>query len=183
MTSRNPDPRKLDVAAFAADAGLLEGRCALADFERLGAGARQDAEVQWTLRGERRPVMAGTAETWLHLTAHARVGLDCQRCLQPVDWALDVKRSLRFVPGEEAAAALDDQSEDDVLELSRSLDLRDLVEDELLLALPIVPMHEQCAQPLVPVLRAADVAPAADQGASPFAALAALKRNAASGRD
>ena len=44
-----------------------------------------------------------------------------------------------FVRGEDAAAELDAESDFDVLTLTRSLDLRELVEDELLLALPLVP--------------------------------------------
>ena len=181
MTSRYPDPRKLDVAAFAADAGQLEGRWPLADLVRLGAGARQDAIVEWSLRGERRPVVAGDAEIWLHLAARARIGLECQRCLQPVAWDLDVARSLRFVPDEGVAAALDAQSEDDVLELPRSLDLLGAIEDELLLELPIVPMHEQCPQPLVASMGIDAEPPAAAQDAGPFAALAALKSNGVGG--
>ncbi len=50
--------------------------------------------------------------------------------------------------GEEAAAALDAESDDDVLALESSLDLHALVEDELLLALPLVPRHDECPEPL-----------------------------------
>jgi len=60
-----------------------------------------------------------------------------------------------------------------VLAITRALDLRDLIEDELLLAMPIVPRHEVCPEPLV--------AAAGDDGLvedkpNPFAALAGLKR-------
>ena len=181
MTSRPPDPRKLDVAAFAADAGLLEGRWPLVDCERLGAGPRQEGDVEWSIRGQRTSVVGGEAETWLHLRARARIGLDCQRCLRQVTWDLDVKRSLRFVCGEDAAAALDAQSEDDVLELQRSVDLRDVIEDELLLDLPLVPMHEQCPQPLSASAGNAEGVAASARDANPFAALAKLKRRGATG--
>ena len=75
---------------------------------------------------------------------------------------------------ERAASIVELATEGDVLVLSRQFDLRELVEDELLLMLPIVPKHEQCPAPLplaAPGLAAEDVAPA-----HPFAALAALKR-------
>jgi hypothetical protein len=58
--------------------------------------------------------------------------------------------------------------------------LRELVEDELLLAMPLVPMHAQCPQP-IPLAagdRLGTAAKAAPQQAPrehPFAALAALK--------
>lgn len=181
MTSRPPDPRKLDVAAFASDAGLLEGRWPLADFERLGAGPQQEGAVEWSIRGQRTSVVGAEPEIWLHLTARARIGLECQRCLRPVTWDLDVKRSLRFACGEDAAAALDALSDDDVLELQRSVDLLDVIEDELLLDLPLVPMHEQCPQPLPASAGDAQGAAASAQRANPFAALAKLKRSGATG--
>ncbi len=183
MTSRAPDPRKFDVAAFASEAGQLEGRWPLADFARLGAGSPQEGAVEWSIRGQQVSVAGGEPEIWLHLTARARILLDCQRCLRPVAWNLDVQRSLRFVSGEDAAAALDAQSEDDVLELQRSVDLRDMIEDELLLELPLVPMHEHCPQPLLASASDAEAVPASAQPANPFAVLAKLKRNGSVGSE
>ena len=55
-----------------------------------------------------------------------------------------MERSFRFVPDEEMAAAQDEQSEEDVLALSRSFDLVELVEDELLMEMPLAPRHEVC---------------------------------------
>jgi uncharacterized protein len=60
-----------------------------------------------------------------------------------------------------------------VLALSKNLDLRELIEDELLLALPLVPRHEDCPQPLR-VGHAPDPEP--DARPNPFAALGALKK-------
>ena len=175
MTSRKPDPRRFDVGAAAADALRLEGHWPLAGFARLHDGAAQDGDVQWSVRGEQREVPGAQGQTWLHLTVRALVWRDCQRCLQPVALALDVARALRFVADEATAEALDAQSEDDVLALPRVLDLHGLVEDELLLALPLVPMHGQCPQtlPTSAGLQTGD-APA-EPAAHPFAALAGLQ--------
>ena len=119
------------------------------------ARARQPSSVRprptrsrWSARGERRELRGGEGQTWLHLTADCRVALQCQRCLQPVGCELAVQRAFLFVAGEDAAAQLDADSEDDVLALTRALDLRELIEDELLLALPLVPRHEVCPAPL-----------------------------------
>jgi len=109
---------------------------------------------------------------WLHAAAQATVHLECQRCLKPLTEALAAERSFQFVHGEDAAAQLDADSDDDVLALTRALDLRELIEDELLLALPIVPRHDVCPEPLAV---AADVE-LSDERPNPFAALAALKR-------
>jgi len=151
---------------------VLEGRWPLASFDRLNDGATPEGDVTWSVRGQRRPVAGGEPELWLHLAARARVLAECQRCLQPVALDLDIARSLRFVADETTAEALDAESEDDVLALPRSLDLHALVEDELLLALPLVPMHERCPKRLA--MSAGEVA--AEPARRPFAALAGLKR-------
>ena len=174
------DPRALAVEAFARQGGQLAGQLALSGLDRLRemqlAGPAPAApEVEWTARGESRPVRGGPAEVWLHLSASVRMTLQCQRCLNGVAARLDAARSFRFVHGEAQAAALDEQTENDVLALTRGLDLIELVEDELLLALPLVPRHEPaCSDPLpVP---AADVL-LDDAPVNPFAALASLKRD------
>jgi uncharacterized protein len=176
MRPRQPDPRKLDVAAAAADAVMLEGSWPLVGFERVVDGAAHDGDVQWSARGEQRAVPGGQAEIWLHLTARARVWRDCQRCLQPVAIDLDVTRALRFVADEATAEALDAESEDDVLALPRSLDLHELVEDELLLALPLVPMHAQCPQRLPTSAGFEAGQRDTEPVPHPFAALAGLAR-------
>lgn len=165
------------MAAFAADSLHLEGCWPLAELERVQdlvpAQARREAvDVQWSATGERRRPLAIEPENWLHLVARAAVWLECQRCLQPVAVPLEVRRSFRFVRGEDAAARLDAETEDDVLELTQTLDLRELVEDELLLALPIVPRHELCTD-APPMQHEADET---EPAPNPFAALEALKR-------
>jgi uncharacterized protein len=83
-----------------------------------------------------------------------------------------VSRRFRFVAGEAAAAQLDAESEDDVLALTRDFDLQELVEDELLLALPIVPMHAECPEPLP----RSETDHKRDAVPNPFAVLASLRR-------
>jgi uncharacterized protein len=61
---------------------------------------------------------------------------------------LAVDRSFRFVADEDMAAAQDELAEEDVLALSRSFDLVELVEDELLMEMPLAPMHEVCPEPV-----------------------------------
>jgi len=182
MKSRPVDPRHLDVETFAKDGDALEGRWLLNTLERLADAAHPDCKpgdddaAVWHIEGERRAVRGGLFETWLHLRTSARLSLVCQRCLGPVDAPIDAERHFLFVAGEEAAAALDAESEDDVLALTRWLDLRELVEDELLLALPLVPRHDVCPSPLP--MHAGDEERAQDQP-NPFAALGALKRGGA----
>ena len=178
MTLRDFDPLRLDVAAFAKEAGQLDGRWPLRELVRLHDVAHaetrpdKDDAVVWQARGELQRVSGGEGQPWLHVKASAGMALECQRCLSPVVEQLAVERSFLFVHGEDAAAQLDADSEDDVLALTRALDLRELIEDELLLALPLVPRHAVCPEPL-PLAETPDLA---DDKPNPFAVLAALKR-------
>ena len=83
---------------------------------------------------------------------------------------------LRFVAGEAEAAAQDDQSEEDVLALSTALDLPDLIEDEILMELPVAPRHDSC--PVQVPFSAGDAQVARDgrAGDNPFAVLGTLRR-------
>jgi uncharacterized protein len=180
MKAKSIDPLRLDVAALAAAAEEAAGHWPLADLPRLAESAMTDGmpdvQVNWHIRGESRPAAGGPNEIWLHLDADVRMALCCQRCLGPVFESIGLDTALRFVPGEDQAAALDAEIEEDVLALERTLDLRVLVEDELLLALPLVPRHDVCPAPLpLP-----DDLPADEGKPNPFAALARLKNKGGS---
>ena len=181
MKAREHDFRKLDVERFASDGGRLQGHWPLAGMHRLLGTCHAEEppsatdRVDWQAAGERRGEGAAESNAWLQLKVDARMTLTCQRCLGPVETPLQVERWFHFVTGEAQAAQLDAESEDDVLASTRSLDLHQLAEDELLLALPIVPRHEVCPQPLLQA-----TADGLDQDVAapnPFAALAALKRD------
>lgn len=182
MRDRPQDPRRLDVRRFAAAGAQLEGRADADALPRLVSDAPlADGEpVTWVLRGEPRAAAgAGTApELWLQLDVRARVVLPCQRCLQPMVVPLQAARAIRFVEGEAEAERLDGEIEDDVLALPArgGVDALALVEDELIFALPLVPRHEACPEPLP--LPGGDRPGAADEAPepNPFGVLAALRR-------
>ena len=103
----------------------------------------------------------------------AGVELECQRCLEPVDVTLNCQVRLAFLSSDWRLGPQDY----DVYELDDdgSVVLSDLIEDELILSLPIMATHddERC-RPVSNALAAEDEAPAAKH---PFAALAALKKS------
>ena len=174
---RQFNAQRLDLEAFAEDAAQLSGQAPLAEFPRLAAeagGRGADRPVAWSARGEMLNPRHVQPQVWLHLNASATLPLTCQRCLEPVDVPVSVDRSFRFVADEQTAAAQDDEAEEDVLALSRAFDLAGLVEDELLMGLPVVPRHETC--PTAVRLSVADEdfeeAPPAE---NPFAALKVLR--------
>ncbi|MFI4927533.1 MAG: YceD family protein [Burkholderiales bacterium] len=172
------DPHRLDVRRFAEEGAELAADEGLARFRRLAAetvGLPNEAAVHWEAKGELLNPRHVHPQVWLHLSAGATLPLVCQRCLAPVDVPVAVDRSFRFVPDEATAAAEDDTSEEDLLALSRSFDLLELVEDELLMEMPVAPRHEVCPEPV----KMSAVDPDFDTGDSerenPFAVLGGLK--------
>lgn len=180
-------PTQTDLKALARQAQPLAGVLPLSVFERLTAdmpelAAAAPAEVRWQARAEFRERApgetaergAGGAPLWLHLSVDAQVPQTCQRCLQPYAQPVQVDRWFRFVSDEAAAEAQDDDCEEDLLVFAPRFNLLDLIEDELLMDLPLVPMHETC--PTAVPMSAGELEEAGDaQRPHPFAALAALK--------
>lgn len=170
--------RHLDIPAFAQSGATLRGADLLSNHERLleeSGGQGADRQVQWEVRGRQQSDASGHVRTWLHLSARASLPLTCQRCLAPADIDVEVARDFRFVATEAQAEAEDDTSEEDVLVLSRDFDLQALVEDELLMALPLVPRHEVCPTEVKLAVQDADFEAAQEAKPNPFAALAGLK--------
>ncbi|MGH8856955.1 MAG: YceD family protein [Polaromonas sp.] len=176
--TRSLQASRLDMQAFAQDGVPLVATILLQNMERLAQeahGLQPDSTVHWQARGELRPRAGAGDEVWLHLQATAEIPLTCQRCMGAVVTPLVVDQWYRFVANEDIAMAEDDQSEEDLLVMEPQFDLLAVLEDELLMALPLVPMHDQC--PVTPTLRAGEADLAAEPGEkpNPFAVLAQLK--------
>ncbi|MEO6973215.1 MAG: YceD family protein [Rhodoferax sp.] len=173
----------LDVQAFARAAGQITGQDTLQKYERLlheTKGLGGDSPVNWTATGELRPLPGEPDQVWLHLKIDTTLPMTCQRCLGPVDVRAAGDRVFRFVANEETAVAQDDGCEEDLLVMSHDFDLAALVEDEVLMELPLVPMHEVC--PVTVKLAVADESfeDETKAKANSFAVLAGLKRDKAS---
>ncbi len=108
-------------------------------------------------------------KSWLQVDIAGEPVLCCQRCLGGVKFPLAISSRLQLMaPGEDWPD--DDLVDDsaDAITAEKALAVLSLVEDEVLLALPIAPRHEQCEAPS---------ANATGHGASPFAALADFKKH------
>ena len=168
----------LDLKAFALSGSDIAGHDLLSKYERLmqeTRGLGGDSVVNWAAHGEMRPGASGQDQVWLSLTGSASVPLVCQRCMGPVEVALSVDRQFRFVADEKTAEAEDDESEEDVLVLARDFDLQALVEDELLMELPLIPRHETCPTAVKLEALDADFDAATPEKPNPFAVLAKLQ--------
>jgi uncharacterized protein len=75
----------------------------------------------------------------------ADLHLQCQRCLSTFEWPLDTTLKLCFVADEGAAARVPGEYEPALAPGGRA-QLASLVEEEVLLALPLVPVHADPAR-------------------------------------
>lgn len=171
------NPRKLAVLNFSKTGSSLEDTVPLTQLDRLQEFHQSGAEVaqvHYQASGEMRVSSTGKPVPWLRVAANTRLKLVCQRCLAPVDEEISFEREFRFVESEEQAQIEDEDAEEDVLALSPDFDLVDLVEDELLMALPASPKHVVCPQPVKLRVADADFQEPEDKP-NPFASLAGLK--------
>lgn len=173
------DPRRLDIAAFAKESATLASEERLAKFGRLieeSRGVGAENLLHFEAQGSVKADAAGMEEAWVHLAANTTIALTCQRCLGPVDVEIQFERDFRFVATEELAEIEDEESEEDVLVLSRAFDLMVLVEDELLMDMPTAPKHDVCPRPVK--MSVADAGFVADEAEkpNPFAVLGKLKK-------
>lgn len=175
MSSSNI-PQHLDVKAFASNQSKLSGEVDLRSMPRLRADCAEEVagEVIWSAQGEMRQASDGHDAVLMHLQAKTEVPLTCQRCLKTMEQALEIDRSFRFVKDETTAEAQDDESEEDLLVISKDFDLLALVEDELLMALPLVPMHASCQSEHAPTSKD-DSGANTDTQPNPFAVLATMR--------
>ncbi|CAN7439223.1 DUF177 domain-containing protein [Trinickia sp. LjRoot230] len=149
-------PREFDVFEFARSARQAAGAVRLSQLPRMlnevpADAPERDAVFTWQAEGSTQPELqddgSEAAQPYLRLAVHGTTWLECQRCLTPFEQAFDVNATYRLVATEEQAEAypLDDE-ELDVIVGSQQFDLIDLIEEELLLSLPLVPKHEVCPQ-------------------------------------
>lgn len=181
------NPARFDARAFAQAQAQLSDHSTLSEWPRLLAEAHglDDASVRelplaWAIRGEMRPGPAGgEPQAWLHVAAKLALPLRCQRCLGPVPADLQVDRWFRFVADETTAEMEDEECEEDLLALEPKPSVLDVVEDELLMELPLMVMHDVCPEPVVLSTGDAEAGSATEpERKNPFEVLQALKRGA-----
>ena len=175
--SEHTSPPRLDIKQFGQSSMQLAGQDLLLNYERLmqetgGLGAQNT--LTWSVRGEFQSDHLGHGQVWLHLSVGVTLPLTCQRCLGAVDVPVQIDRSFRFVESEAQAEQEDDESPEDVLVLSRDFDLLALIEDEVLMELPVVPRHDTCPEVIKLTATDADFEDVPAKP-NPFAVLAGLK--------
>ena len=143
------------------------GRLHLDTLPRLRAAGEAEVQLRVSDDGSGRVIVRGRVKAQLTLT--------CQRCLGPVTRALTTEFKLVWVHSDAQAAALPPEPYEPLLSASGRVKVSELLEDELLLALPIVAVHatpEECSE-----LGQRPASRPAETTANPFAVLGASKRD------
>lgn len=165
-------PSSIDPVQLAEKGAYLTGELPLTAMPRLlQACPRSSGSVNIDLRFERNQP---NGLRFMYGTVHAIVRTTCQRCLQ--DMALEVHTEPRLIllrPDERE----DLERDGETLVVGRPVLLSALVEDELLLALPMTPMHEAPACPGKGKADKPATGRRPTRRPSPFSVLSRLKRN------
>ena len=158
-------PALIDGFEFAAAGATQQGVWAVGDFPRLRDMLASDAgEIRYEIDGTR----DARGRPALRVRVNGALQLRCQRCLEAMRFDVDTDETLVLAStqAEIDAEPVEADSPDRLLAIDE-VKVRDLLEDELILAVPYAPRHEGCEAG----------APAGDsEKISPFAGLRGMLR-------
>lgn len=172
-------PKTVDPYKLAEQGSVLKGAIPLIALDRfldcvagVAEGGQCRVTLSFSMDDERRRVVSGELE--------ARVELECQRCMTPMDATLTSQFRLGLVTSDEQAQQLPKELEPFLTD-EFVANLWTMVEDELLLVLPPFPLHErgECpARQQLEELEAGDSEPEPREPKreNPFSVLAGLKK-------
>jgi uncharacterized protein len=125
---------------FARKALEIHDTIAVSQFSRLSdALASPEGRVDYRLIGG----SSQDGRLRLQLYVHGGLRLSCQRCLEAFEFDLDIASNFFIVPDESAIPPSEEEADDeDYLIAETQMQVIDLIEDEILLALPLAPKHE-----------------------------------------
>ena len=159
----------IDTLEFARGGQQLRGSLAVVDLKRLeDILFDSQGTLEYAVRGGRDARNREQIEVEIEGALH----LQCQRCLGLLEYAVDVTNTLLVVPaGAQPDDELDDPEGPDVIEHDAELEVAALIEDEVLLSLPLAPRHPEgtCRSRIAKPEDAV-------QKPSPFAQLEALRQ-------
>lgn len=164
------EPILINPLAFAREGQSLSGEIAVSalDSRVLDMLADTSGTVRYALAGTvdklQRPQLAFLVE--------AQVSVPCVHCQKPMPESIENQAVITLFTDEQKldeACAADEEL--DAIMAEPELDVMALIEDEIIMGLPLSPKHEACGQdPLEPVKT---------DKPNPFAILAQLKKNQA----
>ena len=165
-------PVSIDALKLCQQGVQISGFFPLLRLQRLSqqlyiAEGNVQTELSFGVDQQSRKIVSGHLEAVLPLV--------CQRCLERIDISVTTELSLALVWNDDQAAQLP-RTLDPVFMDGEDLDLLEIVEEELLLALPLVAIHDEgvCQPPKI-LVEQVDVDEPVETKVNPFQMLAALK--------
>ncbi len=139
MKNNTQLPKTIKLFSFAKKEVNLHGEYKISNVPRVSEVARNvednlKVNLSFNLENGKTPCVKGIIES--------KIVLDCQRCLDALDLNLKVLFNLAFVRFESQAEGLDKSFDVYVIGEDEELDTLNLISDEILLSLPMVPSHE-----------------------------------------
>ena len=131
-------PIEVDPWRFCRDGQSWETRSDVAAFPRL---AHEFTQGTLSCRVVGRVDQRGSLS--LQLMVSGEVELPCHRCLVSMPYKVEVERTLYLARNEAEMERLDALPDSDAVQAGETLNLVDLVEDEVLLSLPLSVMHAE----------------------------------------
>lgn len=165
-------PAQIDPIRLAEEGARLVGRLSTRLMHRLlSQCANKESQVlidlQFQRAGRGRWEMCGTVSTEVTAT--------CQRCLQPVAVAVATEPRIVFVRSQDEERRLSEDLAAEVVVVTGPVALSELVEDELLLAMPMTPLHAADACESMPA-PASLATKTVEEKPNPFAVLSTIKK-------
>lgn len=163
-------PKDIDPFRFAHNGLQIEGEVLVCNLFRLNELLYDDSgivsvDMQFDIDTTGTPYMRGKFDVTVNLL--------CERCMEPKAHTMNITTQLGLVRHEGKFEGLAEQYEPWLLNDAKQIDPAQIVEDELILALPIVPKHDY---PCLPdELWQAGEEVETEKSVSPFAVLSALK--------
>ena len=172
-------PVEIDPFRLVEQGRIFDGRIPINDFPRLKEQLFEgdddidnnivNVHLEFTRTDTRLPVVRGTISSALQMT--------CQRCLKGTEELFETKLEVVLVSSDAQAEKLQEGFDTWLVE-EQQIFLRDFIEDEILLALPLVIAHDECdaARKLIEALPEDEISEAQQVDDNPFAVLKELKK-------
>jgi uncharacterized protein len=137
-------PAKIDPVSFARANRLIAGVISFAELPRLSealASNKGEAKFELEFKVDEEGFVV------IEVKAQASLPLTCQRCLEPCLYTVQLHSELSPISDDSLAKKLPSRYEAWPLSEDLTLSPKEILEEELLLSLPIVPMHaiEDCS--------------------------------------
>lgn len=153
MTTVSNAAWQLDVFALCKEQARKQGQLPIQLLSRMKSDlTRHDGALEYTLSGQ----LDEQKHPILHIRITGQLMMRCQRCAEEMTYAVDVDNALELVHSE---TELDDEEDElnaivagtagvEKIVGSQEFDILALLEDEIILSLPIVVAHAQCDKTL-----------------------------------